>query len=127
MTTKSTPGGSFTEADVDSIGETFVMQTATTVVAGASCNPIAKDRSFQATLTCSSGNCSATVLWQVSNDTTAANDAARNWITMATTTFASAASPQVDGFTSNTPWAYVRSNVTAISGTSAQVVTTLGI
>jgi hypothetical protein len=127
MTTKSTPGGSFTEADVDSLGETFVMGAITTTTASASCQPIAKDRTIQYTLTTSSGNGSATIVTQVSNDTTAANDAARNWITAATTTFASAASPQVDGFTMNTPWAFVRFNVTAISGTGATVTGTLGI
>lgn len=126
MTSKTTPSGSFTEADFDSIGEQFVMQTTTTAVAGTSCTPIGKDRSFQATLTCSSGNCSGTILWQVSNDPLTVADASKNWITMATTTFAAAASPQVDGFSSNVPWLSVRSNVTAITGTAAQVVTTLG-
>lgn len=67
-----------------------------------------------------SGNCSATILTQVSND-------GINWITFATTTFASAASPQTDGFVLDAPWLWIRANVTAIAGTNASVYGVLGV
>jgi hypothetical protein len=76
--------------------------------------PMGGVRTYAATLTCSSGNCTATVLYEVSMDKVA-------WITMATTTFSSAASPQADGFVSDSTWPYVRASVTAITGTNAAV------
>ena len=118
MTTKSTPGGSFTEGDLIGIGEPFVMQTATTTVAGSSCTPITSYRTFQAVVT-GTGAVSATVQIQVSNDNV-------NWL-LAGTCSPSGTTSAIDGFVSTAPWVYVRSNVTAISGTSAQVVVTLGV
>jgi hypothetical protein len=98
------------------------LQTAL-VAAGAATGPAVEVgqnsiRTFQAVLTCTSGNCSGTVEWEVSNDGT-------NFILAATTTFSAAASPQTDGFVSDAPWLYVRSDVTAISGTGAILTTYL--
>jgi hypothetical protein len=76
--------------------------------------PLRGLRTFGSTLTCTSGNCTATVLFEVSMDKVA-------WVTMATTTYSSAASPQADGFVSDSTWPYVRASVTAISGTGAAV------
>lgn len=61
------------------------------------------------------GAVTATVVIQVSGDDT-------NWLTLGTITLSGTTSAS-DGFGSLTAWAYVRANVTAISGTSATVVT----
>lgn len=93
--------------------------TATATGAGSGFDvPIQPFRAFQHTLTCTSGNCTGTVAIEVSAD-------GSNWLNLATTTFSSAASPQVGGATTQAPWPYVRSNLTAITGTGAQVVTTM--
>lgn len=87
--------------------------------AGTAVEPVSADRTFHAKLTTSAGNGSATVRIEVSNDNV-------GWITAGTITFASAASPQNDGFSSATPWKYVRGNVTAIAGTDAALTLTMG-
>lgn len=72
---------------------------------------------FQATVS-GTGTVTATVLIQVSNDGT-------NWITLGTITLSGTTSA-TDGFASSAPWAYVRSNCTAISGTSAALSVVMG-
>ncbi len=72
---------------------------------------------FQATIS-GTGAVTATVLIQVSND-------ASNWITLGTITLSGTTSA-TDGFASSAPWAYVRSNCTAISGTSAALSVVMG-
>ena len=67
---------------------------------------------FQAVLS-GTGALTATVLVQVSND-------AINWMTLGTITL-SGTTLTSDGFTAEAPWAYVRGNVTAISGTGATI------
>lgn len=72
----------------------------------------------QATTTTTSGNGSHSVLFQYSNDKV-------GWITVATSTPASAASPVTDGFALQAPWLYVRLNVTSVTGTGAKMIATL--
>ncbi len=70
---------------------------------------------IQATVT-GSGAVTATVDIEVSNDGVNAVDTVAGTITLSGTTSHS------DGFiTQNSPWKYVRANVTAISGTNATV------
>lgn len=74
-------------------------------------------RTFQSTVS-GTGAVTATVVIQVSNDGT-------NYLTLGTITLSGTTSAS-DGFASDASWGYVRANVTAISGTSAIVNTTMG-
>lgn len=67
---------------------------------------------FQATVT-GTGAVSATVLLEASNDGV-------NFLTLATLSL-SGTTAATDGFSMEAPWQYVRTNVTAISGTGAVV------
>ncbi len=69
---------------------------------------------FQAIVT-GTGAVTATVDIEMSNDGVNVVDTAAGTITLSGTTSHS------DGFTTNSPWKYVRANVTAISGTNASV------
>lgn len=75
-----------------------------------------------AVLTCSSGNCSAGVQLEGSNDGV-------NWfIVGAALTFASAASPQTQSAVRvQFSYAQYRANCTAITGTGAQLVTSISV
>lgn len=76
--------------------------------------------SFHAIANATSGAYSATVKIQVSNDNT-------NWIDMGTISLSGTGpTADTDGLTSNTSWKYVRANVTAISGTGANVTVVMG-
>jgi len=76
---------------------------------------------FQATVE-GTGAVAATVEIQVSNDGVNACSTAAGTITLSGTTSAS------DGFvTQNSPWKYVRAEVTAISGTGATVSVQMGV
>lgn len=86
--------------------------------AGAGFQPSEKKRTFQAVVT-GTGAVSATVLIQVSNDGT-------NWEELATIALAGTTSDSA-GFASDAPWAYVRANVTTISGTDAAVTVKMGV
>lgn len=74
---------------------------------------------FQAVVT-GTGAVTATVLLEVSNDGTNAISPGMGTIGLSGTTTAS------DGFAVLAPWAFVRANVTAISGTGAAVTVTEG-
>lgn len=75
-----------------------------------------------AVLTCTSGNCSATVRLEGSNDGT-------NWFAVgADQVFSSAASPQSAAFVRNPfSFAQYRANCTALTGTGAQLVTAIAV
>lgn len=76
---------------------------------------------FQAIANGTSGAFSATVLVQVSNDGT-------NWETGITFSLSgTATTADSAGDTMSAPWKYVRGNVTAISGTGANVTLTMGV
>lgn len=79
-------------------------------------------RTFQAVLDANTGaSMSATVDIEVSNDGT-------NFITLGKITLSgTGGTTETDGFTSDAPWAYVRGNVTAISGTGANVSLYMGV
>ena len=76
---------------------------------------------FQATVNGSSGTVTATINIEVSNNE-------RDWISMATISLsASAPVADSDGFASNASWAFVRANLTAITGTDAKVTVVMGV
>lgn len=81
--------------------------------------PTAKS-TFQAIGSTSSGSGSATIKVQVSNDGTNFIDAGTITLTLSTTTTS-------DGFSIDAPWAFIRGNTTAISGTNAAVTLYMAI
>ena len=104
--------------------------TAVSVNGSATLNPnaIYKESpysTFQA-IVAGTGAISATVVIQVSNEESSAQNTTSNWITLGTITLAGTTST-TDGFTSIAPWRWVRAQVTAISGTSATVKVLMGV
>jgi hypothetical protein len=76
---------------------------------------------FQATANGTSGDVTATADIEVSNNET-------DWISMATISLsASAPVADSDGFASNASWAFVRANLTAITGIDARVTVVMGV
>ncbi len=82
--------------------------------AGASVEPHASKRVFQAKGDTSAGAGAATITVEGSNDNT-------SWVTLGTIALTLGTTETNDGFASDAPWKYVRGNVTAISGTNAKV------
>lgn len=83
---------------------------------------------MQGIVTTTSGNGSATILVQVSNDPLAlSSPSTASWLTYATITLPAGASPVTDGITINAPWLYVRANLTAITGTGALAQVYMGV
>lgn len=76
------------------------------------------NRAYQATVS-GTGAVTATVVIEVSLD-------GSNWLTLGTITLSGTTSA-TDGFASSAPWAYVRSRVSAITGTSATVNCYMGV
>jgi len=77
------------------------------------------ERSFQAVGFTTAGSGSATVKIQVSNDN-------QNWIDLGTISLTLSTTVATDGFASSAAWAFVRANLTAISGTGASVSVWMG-
>lgn len=120
MSQAKTPDRNVHEVVLNNTGATTVLMDAATAPAtGTAVEPISAQRTFQAKLTTSSGNGSGTVIIEVSNDNV-------GFVTAGTIVFASAACPQNDGFSSVTPWRYVRARLTAIAGTDAALTVTMG-
>lgn len=103
-----------------------VLQTSSTVVAGSAFNfknndAYSRDNAtFQANGITTAGTGSATIDIEVSNNES-------DWIIMGTITLTLGTTSTSDGFASSSAWAFVRSNVTAISGTGATVTVTIGV
>ena len=97
-----------------------IMSGATSTGAGNAHFKDSPYASFQATVS-GTGAVTATVDIEVSNDGTNWCDTAAGTITLSGTTSAT------DGFTTTSPWKYVRANVTAISGTGATVSVKMGV
>ena len=97
-------------------GQTVAM---TLQIVGGAVNP--PTQTFQAVATTTSGNVTATVQPQGSNDGV-------NWVNVGSgITIASGASPQIGSEVSNATFQYYRGNVTALTGTGASVTTTLAV
>lgn len=95
-----------------------LLSDATAQGAGASFRS-PSERTFQATGFTTNGAGAATIKVQVSNDNS-------NWIDLATITLTLSTTVATDGFASSAAWAFVRGNVTAISGTGAAVTLIMG-
>lgn len=115
-----TPGGNHPAVISDAIGEVTTLGTHTGTTTGTAAAANTRGRTLQAVLTTSSGNGSATVVIEVSND-------GSNFIAAGTITFASGTCPQADGFAIAAPWAFIRSRCSAISGTGASVAVLMGV
>lgn len=89
-----------------------LLDAQTTVAAGQPTQITGANHTFQGIVT-GTGAVTATVLIQCSNDGT-------NWLTLGTLTL-SGTTTATDGFASAAPWAFVRANVTARTGTGAAV------
>lgn len=76
-----------------------------------------RNRSYQATIS-GTGAVSATVKIEASNDLL-------GWVPLATITLSGTAIA-TDGAISESAWTHVRANLTAISGTGANVIVTMG-
>lgn len=79
-------------------------------------------RTFMASGETTAGAGAATVLIQVSNDKS--NTA--NWMTAGTISLTLGTTTTADGLVIDAPWEFVRANVSAISGTGADVTVTMG-
>ena len=76
---------------------------------------------FQAVLTTTAGNGTATINIQGSNDGT-------NWVSTALGTISlSGATGQTDGFTTVAPWKYIRAVLTGLTGTGASCYVLMGV
>jgi len=80
---------------------------------------------FQGIVT-GTGAVTATIAIQVSNEDATMAGTKSNWITIGTISL-SGTTTATDGFTSISPWKYVRANVTAVSGTGATVEIIMGV
>ena len=96
-----------------------LLLNATATGASTSVNAMsATGNTFQAAGTVSASTGAATVKIQVSNDFA-------NWLDLGTITLTLGTSATADGFASYAAWAYVRANVTVLSGTGASVTVTM--
>jgi hypothetical protein len=86
-----------------------------TPVESEACN---KDFTFFASGATSSGAGAATILVQVSD---AIAPDTNDWMTLGTIGLTLSTTKAVDGFAATAPWRWIRGNVTAISGTGAEV------
>lgn len=80
------------------------------------------ERTYQATVS-GTGSVTATVIIEASNEDPTL--AAQSFLTLGTITLSGTTSA-TDGFASVGAWAYVRARLTAISGTGATVLVTMG-
>lgn len=75
---------------------------------------------LQASGLTTSGAGAAEIAVQVSNDNV-------NWLTLGTISLTLSTTESSDGFAFDAPWAFVRGNVTSISGTGAAVSLLMGV
>lgn len=98
-----------------------LLSAATAVGAGVALDVRGAPRkALQAIGSTSAGSGSATILIQISNDGT-------NWFTAGTFGLTLTTTAANDVLVIEAPWAYIRANVTAISGTAASVSVLLGV
>lgn len=97
-----------------------LLSGATTTGAGSAFSGVRGTDSFHAVGSVASSTGAATIVIQVSNDGT-------NWLTLGTISLSLTTSESSDGFASDAAWAFVRANVTSISGTGASVSVIMGV
>lgn len=96
-----------------------LLDAVTATGAGSAFAPRGAKRTFQAYGATTNGAGTATILIQGSLD-------GENWLTIATITLTLSTVDANDGFASDAPWAYVRGNVSVLTGTGAAVTLLLG-
>lgn len=96
-----------------------IQDAVTGVATGANHHPWNQQRTFQAIGSTSAGAGAATIIIEVSNNGT-------DFLTIGTITLTLATTASNDGFASDAPWRFVRSRVSAISGTGATVTVWMG-
>lgn len=95
-----------------------LLSAATATGAGGPVRSSKGSKAYQLFGATTAGAGAATVNVEVSNaDTPTAND----WLVLATITLILGTTSTSDGFVSDAPWSWIRGNVTAISGTNANV------
>lgn len=99
---------------------TTLLDAVTATGAGSSVQPVLPQRTFSCVVA-GTGAVTATVLVQVTNDATNGP-----WMTAATFTLSGTTSAS-DGVALEAPWAYVRGNVSAITGTGAAVTLKMAV
>lgn len=104
----------------------LTLQSAATTATAGTAQPLTMEQgkaTFQAYGTTSAGAGAATIKIQVSNvDVPGTND----WLDAGTMTLTLGTTSTSDGFAMDAAWVWVRSNVTAISGTGASVTVRMG-
>lgn len=97
-----------------------LLSAATTTATGEAHPPVGYVRSFQAHGSTSAGVGAATIVIEVTNaeDT---NGDPQHWMTLGTISLTLGTATTMDGFSSNSPYEYVRARISAISGTNATV------
>lgn len=95
-----------------------ILTNATATGAGSSHPVWSVKKTFQGTGSVSASTGSVDVDIEVSNDNV-------NFIVMGSVSLSLTTTPSTDGFTTDSPWKYVRANVTAITGTDATVTITM--
>lgn len=108
----------FSFADNRPIQVTALQTAAIATSTSPSIKPWGAKRTFYANGTTSAGVGAATILIEVSDVDSASNG---DWITAATITLTLGTTTTSDGFASDAAWRFVRSRITAISGTDATV------
>ncbi len=96
------------------ISPTTLLNGKTATGAGERHTPAKGYNTYQANGLTSAGAGAATIDIEVSNNGV-------NWEVLATITLTLGTTSTSDGFSADAPWAYIRGNVTAISGTDATV------
>lgn len=108
-------------ATPDNIDSRVILSDATTVAAGSGVPSVRAAKTYQGTGTTTAGAGAATIQVQGSNDGVVWDATPISTITLTLGTTATG-----DGFTSIDGYAFVRGNVTAISGTGAAVSLIMG-
>ena len=107
----------------DSVVQTLLSAAAATG-AGSAFQVRDAKRTFHAVGATTSSTGAATIAVEVSNKPTPSADA--DWLTLGTIGLTLGTTQTGDGFASDAPWLHVRGNVTAISGTGANVTLYMG-
>lgn len=97
-----------------------LLHGATATGAGSTARKSASLSTSQAKGATTASTGAASIAVQVSNN-------GANWLTLGTISLSLSTSESSDGFSSDAPWAFVRGNVTSISGTDAAVSLLMGV
>ena len=96
-----------------------LLTSQTTTVTGETHEPFGRTRSFSAYGATSAAAGAVVVTIEVSNNNSV-------WLTLGTISLTLGVTVTQDGFSSETPWRYVRAKISSISGTNATVTVNMG-